>query len=105
MIVSKIVLQLEKECVYVSWLLKLKKKLQYTAGYVIRKLEQNNPKRQVCIVEYIPRVHLDFERAICCGFTVFTKGVVFMIEFSSTKINLIFKLHRRHFFSLSTFTL
>ena len=30
-------------------------------------------------VEHITCVHLDFERAICCGFTVFTKGAVFIV--------------------------
>ena len=42
--------------------------------------EYQTTNKQECTVEHIPTAHLDFERAICCVFTGFTKGAVFIIE-------------------------
>ena len=49
----------------------------------------------VCIVERIRHAHLEFERAICCGFTGFTKSAVFIIvcDCITASFNLVFKIN------------
>ena len=48
-------------------------------NYCITIIVANYYSKQEYIVEPIP-IHLEFARAICCGFIVFTKGVVFIFE-------------------------